>query len=103
MNMSSYNCCNQNTAEFKKIVSLLSLLKLIAEENRLKLLCILQGGKHCVCEIINHLNLSQSLISHHLADLKNNGLIIDQKRGRYVYYSLTKKGKKFLSFLKGVA
>ncbi|MFH1601649.1 MAG: metalloregulator ArsR/SmtB family transcription factor [Candidatus Shapirobacteria bacterium] len=97
--MGSYNCCLPDKKEFKKIVSLSSLLKIVAEENRLKLLCILKSEEHCVCEILEHLDMSQSLISHHLADLRRVGLVIDKKRGQRVYYRLTKVGKKVMSFL----
>jgi len=94
MNMGSYNCCSPDKQEFIKVASLSSLLKLVAEESRLKLLCVLRQGRHCVCEIVEHFDMSQSLISHHLADLKNAGLVEDQKQGRKVFYSLTNKGKK---------
>ena len=99
MNMSSYNCCTQNKVEFKNISSLSSLIKLVGEESRLKILCILKQDKHCVCEIMEHLKLSQSLISHHLKDLKEAGIIQDEKRGLYVYYSLTQRGKDIAHLL----
>ena len=75
------------------------MLKLVAEESRLKLLCILKQGEHCVCEMMTHVELSQSLISHHLSDLKEAGLVIDEKRGLRVYYSLTKEGKRITTLL----
>lgn len=99
MNMSSYICCSSDSAEGQRIDSLVSILKIVAEPNRLKLLCILQKGEHCVCEIEKHLNLSQSLISHHLKDLKDIGVIQDEKRGQYVYYSLSKEGKRITQLL----
>jgi len=99
MNMSSYNCCTPDEQEFRHISSLSSLLKLVGEESRLKILCILKQGQHCVCEVEKHVNLSQSLISHHLKDLKEAGLITDEKRGQWVYYSLTNKGKKVSDIL----
>ena len=92
--MNSYNCCKPRTAEFEQISNLSSFLKLIGEESRLKLLCLLHHGEYCVCEIYEHCGLSQSLVSHHLSDLRDAGLIKDQKRGRKVYYSLTIKGQK---------
>ncbi|MBU3957180.1 metalloregulator ArsR/SmtB family transcription factor [Patescibacteria group bacterium] len=92
--MGSYNCCLPNKQEFERIKALSSLLKLVAEESRLKLLCVLRQGRHCVCEIAEHFEMSQSLISHHLADLKEAGLVKDEPKGRRVYYSLTKKGQK---------
>jgi len=102
MNMNSYNCCTPDKKEFKKIVSLSFLLKIISEESRLKLLCILKKDKHCVCETMEHVDMSQSLISHHLADLKNAGLVVDDKKGQRVYYRLTKLGKRIMSLLEEI-
>lgn len=99
MNMGSYDCCKSDKREFKQVSSLSSLLKLVGEESRLKILCILRGGQHCVCEIEKHVKLSQSLISHHLKDLKDAGLIVDEKKGQWVYYSLTKKSKRVTNLL----
>lgn len=99
MNMYSYNCCSSGKFEFSNIISLSSLLSLVGEPSRLKILCILKEGQHCVCDIENHLKLSQSLISHHLKDLKDAVLISDKKRGQWVYYSLTTKGKHITNLL----
>lgn len=93
MNMGSYSCCTPNTGEFGQVKDLSALLKLVAEESRLKLLCILRRGEHCVCEMMKHVTMSQSLVSHHLRDLKIAGLIKDEKKGVRVYYSLTNQGK----------
>ena len=98
--MRSYKCCSPNTSEYKNVVSLASLLKLVAEESRLKLLCILGNSEHCVCEIMEHVDMSKSLVSHHLGDMKQAGLVSDDKRGLRVYYRLTKTGEKILSLLK---
>lgn len=99
MNMGSYKCCTSQADESVQIDTLASLLKIVAEPNRLRLLCILQAGEHCVCEIERHLQLSQSLISHHLKDLKDAGIVLDEKRGLYVYYSLTKEGQRMTKIL----
>jgi len=99
MNIPSYNCCSQSSKESKQVARLSSLLKVVSEESRLKILCILRGGEHCVCKIMEHIDLSQSLISHHLGDLKDIEVVRDEKRGLYVYYSLTEKGKKITDLL----
>jgi len=99
MNMSSYSCCSSDKKAFKQVVSLSFLLRLVSEESRLKLLCILRQREHCVCEMMKHVNLSQSLISHHLKDLKDAGIAYDEKRGLRVYYSLTDKGKQITNLL----
>lgn len=66
-------------------------LKIIAEENRLKILCILLHGERCVCEIWQYLKLPQNLTSHHLKILKNFGLITSRKDGLNVFYAINKE------------
>ena len=99
MNMNSYSCCSSKNIVSKQVTTLSILLNVVSEENRLKLLCILRKGSHCVCEMMEHINLSQSLISHHLRDLKDAGIVEDKKKGLRVYYSLTKKGEKIINSL----
>lgn len=101
--MGSYSCCASDNKEYQKVGSLSSLLQLVGENSRLQILCILRQGKHCVCQINEHLNASQSLISHHLKDLKDGGLIIDSKLGLNVFYSLTLKGKRITDLLFEIA
>lgn len=91
--MSKYNCCTPHTDRYKGIEELSSILGLVGEESRLKILCILLRGEHCVGELVEHVELSQSLTSHHLKDLKDAGIVMDEKRGLQVFYSLTDKGE----------
>ncbi|MFA5742994.1 MAG: metalloregulator ArsR/SmtB family transcription factor [Candidatus Paceibacterota bacterium] len=86
-------CCQDKQGK-KEIAQTAAILKLLAEENRLKIICILKDGEHCVCEIIKHLGLPQNLVSHHLNKLKKAELIQGNKNGTWVHYSLTDKGKK---------
>ncbi|PIR90151.1 ArsR family transcriptional regulator, partial [bacterium (Candidatus Gribaldobacteria) CG10_big_fil_rev_8_21_14_0_10_37_21] len=64
--------------------------KIIAEENRLKILCILRDGEKCVCDIWQYLELPQNLASHHLKILKDFDLISSKKDGLKIFYSLNK-------------
>jgi DNA-binding transcriptional ArsR family regulator len=89
--------------ESESILSQLEMLRLIGEENRLKLLCILRNGEHCVSELIEHTNVSQSLTSHHLADLRAANIVRDTKRGREVYYTLTERGGQILQLLQALS
>ncbi|MEX0918469.1 MAG: metalloregulator ArsR/SmtB family transcription factor [Candidatus Paceibacterota bacterium] len=66
-------------------------LKVVAEENRMKILCLLRSGEKCVCDIWQFLDLPQNLTSHHLKVLKDFGLVEDRKEGLKVYYSVNKK------------
>jgi len=49
----------------------------------------LQGeGELCVCELTHALDLLQPRISRHLAQLRESGLVLDQRRGQWVYYRM---------------
>lgn len=102
MNMDSYSCCTPSKIELSKVEKLSSLLKLVAEPSRLKILCILRQGEHCVCEFKDHVGLSQSLLSHHLADLRKAGLILGEKKGLNVHYVLTPEGKMIVEQIFGL-
>lgn len=97
--MRSYSCCSLSSKESKQVVLLSRLLKLVSEESRLKLLCILRQGECCVCDMAEYLGMSQSLASHHLRDLKEAAIVKDEKRGLRSYYSLTDKGKYVVNLL----
>ena len=99
MNMISYDCCSSDGSKSKKVVELSTLLKIISENNRLQILCILQKDEHCVCELMEASNLSQSLISHHLKDLKEANLVSRKKVGKWVHYTLTDEGKRITNLL----
>jgi len=94
-----FSCCKTKKSQ-TKLKGVIDFLKIISEENRLKILCILQKQEKCVCEIWQFLNLSQNLISHHLRVLKDFGLIGSRKEGTKVFYFLNQKNiKKFISLL----
>ena len=74
-------------------------LKIISEENRLKILCLLREDEKCVCDIWQCLNLAQNLTSHHLKVLKDFELVSSRQEGLKVIYSINKKVVKRFSKL----
>ena len=64
------------------------LLKQLANENRLWILCQLLEGELSVGELNQRVELSQSALSQHLAKLRQDGLVSTRKQGLNVYYSL---------------
>lgn len=94
----SCNCCKGISDKVK--TELCCELSLVAVRSRLDLLLWLAEGKHCVCDLASHTNLSQSLISHHLADLTKGGLIEGKKDGKFNEYKLTSKGEKLIKSIK---
>jgi ArsR family transcriptional regulator, lead/cadmium/zinc/bismuth-responsive transcriptional repressor len=77
-------------AKYKGLDKSVEYLKILAEENRLKILCILGENETCVCEIWRMLGIPQNLASHHLKVLKDNKLIKSRKDGLKVFYSLNR-------------
>ncbi|MDT8452125.1 MAG: metalloregulator ArsR/SmtB family transcription factor [Gammaproteobacteria bacterium] len=52
------------------------------------LLLLQQEGELCVCELIHALGVSQPMISRHLAQLRQGGLVDDRRQGQWIYYRL---------------
>jgi ArsR family transcriptional regulator len=71
--------------------NLLNILKTLGEGARLNIVLLLASGEKCVCEIFKNLKLPQNLVSHHLGILRESGLIINRKEGKWVHYSLDRK------------
>ncbi len=69
-----------------------TVFKSLADEKRLKILTLLTFRDMCNCELTVALGLTQPNLSHHVRKLENAGLVRSEKRGRWVYYSLTDEG-----------
>ena len=70
----------------------LAVLAALGEEKRVRILEILRDGEHCVCDLMDHMDAGQSLLSHHLKVLREAGLVADRKEGRWSYYRLVPEG-----------
>jgi ArsR family transcriptional regulator len=94
-----FDCCKTKKSK-SDLGQTVDFLKIISEENRLLILCLLKKGEMCVCEIWQHLNLPQNLVSHHLKVLKDFGLIKSRRESTKIIYSLDQKNiKKFISLM----
>lgn len=70
------------------------LFAALADPTRLAILHLLasseSNGEVCVCDITASFTQGQPTISHHLRLLREAGLIVGDKRGKWVYYSLVR-------------
>lgn len=66
-----------------------TLLKGLANETRLMLMCVLCEGEHSVGALNERIPLSQSALSQHLAVLRQQGLVRTRREGQTIYYSLS--------------
>lgn len=64
------------------------LLKAMANENRLRILCLLDDAELSVSELNSKLSLSQSALSQHLAILRREGMVSTRRASQTIYYSL---------------
>ncbi|VUD68768.1 Arsenic resistance transcriptional regulator ArsR2 [Thalassocella blandensis] len=70
-----------NTSQFFKVLS---------DDTRLNAtLLVMREGELCVCELMCALQLSQPKISRHLAQLRQHGVLVDRRKGQWVYYALS--------------
>jgi ArsR family transcriptional regulator len=67
---------------------IVSIFKVLADENRIRILNLLKNGELCVCDIETVLGIKQSNASRHLNKLKTAGVIISEKKSQWVYYRL---------------
>lgn len=70
-------------------MSPLKFYKCLADDTRLKSLLLLVSVREaCVCDLMAALALDQPKISRHLAELRKCGIVMDERRGRWVYYRI---------------
>ena len=67
----------------------LQLFKTLSDDTRLSIVLLLREmGELCVCDIGAALDAPQPKISRHLGMLRDAGVLLDRKEGKWVYYSL---------------
>jgi DNA-binding transcriptional ArsR family regulator len=64
------------------------LAKALSDENRLRILLSVSSGKKSVSRIVEDLQLSQPLVSHHLKELKRSLLVRVERSGPFIYYEI---------------
>ena len=87
-------CCKQDTKNYKKIEESVDILKAISEPNRLKILCSLLNENICVCDLASKLGIAQNLLSFHLKNLFDEGILEKKRDGNYIYYIINKDWEK---------
>ncbi|SHO43629.1 ArsR/SmtB family transcription factor [Desulfopila aestuarii] len=65
-----------------------NVFKALGHPTRLWIAEQLADGERCVCEFVEKVDADFSTISKHLSVLKQAGVVVDEKRGKMVYYRL---------------
>lgn len=69
-------------------IEIVSGFHALSEPLRIQVLELLRTQELCVCELCEHLGVTQSKLSFHLKNLKEAGLVRARQDGRWIYYSL---------------
>ena len=77
------------------------MFRAFSDRNRLRILCLLDGGELCVGDLVAILQIPQPRASRHLAYLKKAGLVVSRKAGLWNYYTLAKPESAFHKNLVG--
>lgn len=76
-----------------------NIFKALSDPNRRKILSLLKEKDMTAGEISDHFNISKPSISHHLNILKQADLVLDERQGQNILYSLnTTVFQEILSF-----
>jgi ArsR family transcriptional regulator len=64
------------------------LFHALSDDTRLAILARLRRGERCVCELTDLLDTAQPRLSFHLKVLKDAGILLDRRDGRWVHYRI---------------
>ena len=67
---------------------LLNYFKVLSDETRLRIMVLLFHNELCVCQLTGITGISQPNVSKHLAKLRDLGLVKDERKEQYTFYSL---------------
>jgi len=71
--------------------------KMLSDETRVRcLLLIAREEELCVCELTQALEESQPKVSRHLAQLRQSGILHDERKGQWVYYRVSSELPRWL-------
>ncbi len=76
------------TISEEAILQMAESFKALSDPTRLQILALLFTGERTVGDIADHLEVSQSAVSHQLRILRSLNIVRYHKEGREVYYSL---------------
>ena len=67
---------------------LAKIFKALGDENRLRILEMLQGEERCACMLLDEMHITQTTLSHHMKILCDVDLVIGRKEGKWMHYRL---------------
>ena len=72
------------------------IFKALCDENRIRILKLLQSGEKCACVLLDDLHITQPTLSHHMKILCDSGIVVGRKEGKWIYYSISQDGSAYV-------
>lgn len=70
-----------------------SIFKAFCDENRIRIIKLLQPGEKCACRLLEELNVTQPTLSHHMKILCDSGVVESRKEGKWTHYKISNNGR----------
>ena len=68
------------------------VFKAFCDENRIRILNLLCGGEKCACRLLEDLHITQPTLSHHMKILRDSGIVLGRKEGKWMHYRISMEG-----------
>lgn len=79
------------------------IAKALSVPNRLEIMILISGKEMCACHLLEHFNITQPTLSHHIKQLKDCKIINERKQGKWSYYSVNEeKINEFKRFINNI-
>ena len=78
------------------------IFKALGDETRLEIVRMLASKERCVCAFLNAFNMTQPAISNHLRVLREAGVVLDARDGRWIFYRLNPEAFKAIESFCGI-
>ena len=83
-------------------MTVVEIIKILSDTNRLRILNLLYGRELCVCELEYLLEISQSNLSKHLRLMSVSGFLESRRENKFAYYHMNDVVLEEHPFLKTV-
>ena len=72
-----------------------AIFKALCDENRIRILKLLQSGEKCACVLLDDLKITQPTLSHHMKILCDSDIVVGRKDGKWTHYSISPEGSAY--------
>ena len=72
------------------------IFKALGDETRLEIVSLLKDGELCACNLLENFNITQPTLSYHMKILTDSGIVIGEKNGAWMRYSINGDKLKFV-------